>query len=264
MNPRKYSLKRYRKFILPLIALAAVAEGAAIVCGATFDKLFTGLVNGFSFLGHMFPPDWTAFSEMIVPALQSILLAFLGTIFGTILSVFFAMLAASNISHKWVRNTVRFLIGFERSVPEIVILLLFIAAYGLGPMAGIVALSLGCIGMIGKLLADTIEELDSVMMESIESVGANKWQIINFGVLPQIMPSLISFTLFRFEINIRLSVLLGAVGAGGIGYELEYSFNMLQYHRAMTAVIIIMVMVFGIERLTATIREKIAGEGALR
>jgi phosphonate transport system permease protein len=188
----------------------------------------------------------------------------LGTIFGTILSVFFAMLAASNISHKWVRNTVRFLIGFERSVPEIVILLLFIAAYGLGPMAGIVALSLGCIGMIGKLLADTIEELDSVMMESIESVGANKWQIINFGVLPQIMPSLISFTLFRFEINIRLSVLLGAVGAGGIGYELEYSFNMLQYHRAMTAVIIIMVMVLGIERLTATIRERIAVEGALR
>jgi phosphonate transport system permease protein len=264
MIAQKYSLKRYRKFILPLIVLAVVAEGAAIVCGATFDKLFTGLTKGFSFLGFMFPPDWSAFSEMIVPALQSILIAFLGTIFGSILSVFFAMLAASNISYNWVRNIVRLLIGFERSIPEIVILLLFIAAYGLGPMAGIVALSLGCIGMIGKLLADTIEELDTTMIESIESVGANKLQIINFGVLPQVMPSLISYTLFRFEINIRLSVLLGAVGAGGIGYELDYSFNMLEYHRALTAVIVIMVMVFGTERLSSWLRKNIVTEGALK
>jgi phosphonate transport system permease protein len=139
-----------------------------------------------------------------------------------------------------------------------------IAAFGLGPMPGIVALSLGCIGMLGKLLADTIEELDPVMMESMESVGANKMQIIVFGVLPQIMPNLISYSLFRLEINIRLSVLLGAVGAGGIGYELDYSFNMLQYHRAFTALLVIVVMVFGTERLSYLLRKNIKMEGALK
>jgi phosphonate transport system permease protein len=261
---RKYSFKRYRKLIIPVIVLLLITEGAAIVCGATFDKLFDGLFKGFAFLGFMFPPDWSAFSEMIMPAVQSILIAFLGTVFGCILSVFFALMAASNLSYKWVRNTVRFLIGFERSIPEIVILLLLIAAFGLGPMSGILALALGCVGMIGKLLADSVEELDNTMIESMQSVGANKLQVINFGVMPMIMPNLVSYTLFRFEINIRLSVLLGAVGAGGIGYELDYAFSMLQYHRALTAVIVIMVMVFGTEQLSSALRKKFAGEGVLR
>lgn len=249
---------------MPLIILIAVAEGAAIVCGATFGKLETGLFNGISFLGNMFPPDWSAFSEMIQPAFQSIVIAFLGTVFGTILSVVFALLAASNLSHPWVRHTTRFLIGMERSIPEIVILLLLIAAFGLGAMPGIIALALGCIGMLGKLLADTIEEIDPIMMESMESLGANKLQIIVFGVMPQIMPNLISYTLFRFEINIRLSVILGAVGAGGVGYELDYSFGMLQYHRAFTALLVIIIMIFGTERLSYMLRNKIKMEGALK
>jgi phosphonate transport system permease protein len=259
-----FSFKRYRKWIVPFVLFAAVTEGAAIVCGATFGKLADGLVKGAAFFCFMFPPDWAAFSEMLQPAFQSIMIAFLGTVFGTLLSIVFAMLASSNLAPVWLRNTSRFLIGLERSIPEIVILLLMIAAFGLGPMPGIVALSLGCIGMLGKLLADTIEELDPVMMESMESVGANKMQIIVFGVLPQIMPNLISYSLFRLEINIRLSVLLGAVGAGGIGYELDYSFNMLQYHRAFTALLVIVVMVFGTERLSYLLRKNIKMEGALK
>src|SRR5580692_11235012 len=104
MQPGKYNLKRYRKWILPLIALAIVTEGAAIVCGATFEKLWDGLFKGVSFLGFMFPPDWPAFGEMVQPAFQSIIIAFLGTVFGTILSVFFALFAAANITNIWVRN----------------------------------------------------------------------------------------------------------------------------------------------------------------
>jgi phosphonate transport system permease protein len=264
MKWREFRFKRYRKWILPLIILAAVTEGAAIICGATFGKLEEGLFKGVAFLGFMFPPDWSAFAEMVQPAFQSIVIAFLGTVFGTILSVVFALLAAANISNPWVRNITRFFIGLERSIPEIVILLLLIAAFGLGSMPGIIALSLGCIGMLGKLLADTIEELDPIMMESMESVGANKMQIIVFGVLPQIMPNLISYALFRFEINIRLSVILGAVGAGGVGYELDYSFGMLQYHRAFTALLVIIVMIFGTERLSYILRGKIKMEGALK
>ena len=264
MNLGDFSFKRYRKWIIPVVLLAVVTEGAAIVCGATMEKLETGLSKGGAFFAFMYPPDWAAFSEMLQPAFQSIMIAFLGTVFGALLSVVFAMLASTNLSPGWVRNTARFLIGLERSIPEIVILLLLIAAFGLGPMAGIIALSLGCIGMLGKLLADTIEDIDPVMMESMESVGANKMQVIVFGVLPQIMPNLISYTLFRFEISIRLSVLLGAVGAGGIGYELDYSFNMLQYLRSFTALLVIIIMVFGTERLSYVLRKSIKKEEALK
>jgi phosphonate transport system permease protein len=261
---KTYSLKRYRKYIIPLIALIVVAEGAAILCGATFSDLWQGIAKGIAFFGFMWPPKWEAFPEMLEPAFQSIVIAFLGTVFGTILSVIFAMLAASNISYSWVRNITRFLIGLERSVPEIVILLLLIAAFGMGAMPGIVVLALGCIGMLGKLLADVIEDIDHKMIESMESVGANKLQIITFGVMPQIMPNLISYALFRFEINIRLSVILGAVGAGGIGYELDYSFQMLEYHRAFTALLVIMAMIFGTEQLSNVLRKKFRVEEVLK
>ena len=246
-----------------MIILLAVTEATAIVCGATFGKLSDGIFNGLAFLGNMYPPDWSAFPEMLEPALQSIIIAFLGTVFGTIISVVFALLAANNLANPWVRNITRVFIAIERSIPEIIILILLVAAFGLGAMPGVVALSIGCIGMLGKLLADIIEEIDPLMIEAIESVGGNKIQVIIFGVLPQIVPNLISYALFRFEINIRLSVLLGAVGAGGVGYELEYSFGMLQYHRAFTAVIIIIAMVFGTERLSYFLRKKVKTEGAL-
>ncbi|AYL94477.1 phosphonate ABC transporter, permease protein PhnE [Mucilaginibacter celer] len=259
-----YSFKRYRKFVLPLISLIIVTAGASFVCDATLFKLRTGILKGLAFLRFMAPPDWTAFKDMLEPALQSMLLALLGTVFGTILSVIFAMLAASNISNKWVRNTARVLIALERSVPEIIILLLLIAAFGLGATPGIISLSLGCIGMLGKLLADIIEEIDPVLIESMESLGANKMQIIWFGVIPQIIPNLISYALFRLEINIRLSVIMGAIGAGGIGYELDYSFSMLQYHRAFTAMIVVIVMIFGTERLSYLLRKKFKVEGALQ
>jgi phosphonate transport system permease protein len=264
MQNRKYSFRRYKKFILPLIILLAVTEGAALVCGATFGELYEGLFKGCAFLGNMFPPDWSAFSEMINPVIQSITIAFLGTVFGALMSIVFALLAAANLSNPWVRNITRFFIGLERSIPEIVILILLVSAFGLGALPGVIALSLGCIGMLGKLLADTIEEIDPLMIEAIQSVGGNKLQVIFFGVLPQIIPTFISYTLFRFEINIRLSVLLGAVGAGGVGYELDYSFGMLQYHRAFTALIIVIVMVFGTERMSYYLRKRMKLEGALK
>jgi phosphonate transport system permease protein len=264
MKLSDFSFKRYHKYVIPALVLIGVVEGASIVCGASLDKLKEGMAQSSSFIVHMFPPDWMAFSEMLKPAVESIVVAFLGTVFGTIISLVMALLAASNMSARWVRNTTRFLIALERSLPELVILLLLVAAYGLGTMPAIMTLAIGAIGMMGKLLADTIEEIDSITIESMQSVGANKIQIIVFGVLPQIMPGIISFALFRFEVNLRLSVILGAVGAGGIGYELDYAFNTLEYHRAFTALLVILVMVFSTERLSYLLRGKIKVAGVLK
>jgi phosphonate transport system permease protein len=232
-----FSIKRYRKWIIPTVVLFGLIQITSWACDASIYRLQHGLWEGIKFVAIMFPPDWDAFPEMLEPALQSIILAFLATVLGSILALVFGLMAASNISHPIIRNISRFIIGVERSLPEIIILLIIIAAYGLGMFPAIIALTLGCIGMIGKLLADAIEEIDHAMIESIQSVGANKLQVIWFGVLPQVLPNLISYALFRLEINVRLSVILGAVGAGGIGYELNYSFGLLQFHRALRAVV---------------------------
>ena len=243
--------------------LLLVTVLACLDCGVSISQLWEGMVKGFSFLAYMFPPDWSAFGEMLQPVLESIVIAVLGTSFGTFLSLIFAVFAASNLTHPWIRQITRFLIGFERSIPEIIILLILVAAFGLGAMPAIIALTLGCIGMLGKLLADTIEEIDSVMLDSMTSVGANKLQVVFYGILPQILPNLVTYALFRLEINIRLSVILGAVGAGGIGYELEYAFNMLNYHRAMTAFLLILLMVLGTEQVSNLVKKRIKGREVL-
>ena len=118
--------------------------------------------------------------------------------------------------------------------------------------------------MLGKLFADAIEEIDIKSLESIDAVGANKIQLIIFGVIPQIIPSIVANGIFRFEINIRLSIVLGAVGAGGIGYELYHSFALLEYDRALTALIVVLSIVFLTERLSEHLRKQIKTSGSLK
>jgi phosphonate transport system permease protein len=259
-----YSLKRYRKWVLPVIALAIAVEGAALVCGANIRGLNSGLIRGFVFLGQMFPPDWSAFPELLGPAFDTIIIAILGTFFGTIISLGFGLAAASNVAPRWLRRLTRGMIRIERAIPEIVILLFLVAAFGLGPFGGVISLTIGCIGMLGKLFADAIEEIDPVSIEAIEALGASKFQVIYYGVLQPVIPAIISFALFRFELNIRLSVILGAVGAGGIGLELYRAFSLLDYNRGCSALIITLALVFITERLSEYLRSKVRLEGALR
>ena len=250
--------------MLPILATAIAVEGAALVCGANIRGLNSGLINGFAFLGHMFPPDWSAFPELVKPAVDTIIIAVLGTFFGTLISLVFGLAAASNVAPRWLRNLTRGVIRIERALPEIIILLFLVAAFGLGPFGGVISLTIGCIGMLGKLFADAIEEIDPVSIEAIEALGASKIQVIWYGVLQPVIPSIISFALFRFELNIRLSVVLGAVGAGGIGLELYRAFSLLDYNRGLSALIITLALVFITERLSEFLRNKVKLAGVLQ
>jgi phosphonate transport system permease protein len=243
-------------FIICLIIVASYF--AMVICEFQFNGLQKGLLNSFTFVQQMFPPSLSDFKDLLTPALETIALAILGTFLGSILSFIIALFAASNLSNKWVKNIVRSLISIERSVPELFILLILIAAYGLGALSAVLALMLGCVGMLGKLFADAIEETPNSVIESLQAGGANKVQIIYFGILPDLFPKLLSYSLFRLEINIRLSVLLGAIGAGGIGYELDYSFSMLQFHKALSCLIVILMLVIVIEQVSIYIRKKLA------
>ena len=228
------------------------------ICGFQLNALNKGLLDSIFFIKQMFPPNWDDFKDLWNPALETIALAILGTFLGSILSFIIAIFAASNLSNKWVKQLVRSLISIERSIPELFILLILIAAYGLGALSAVLALMIGCIGMLAKLFADTIEETPVAVIESLQAAGANKLQIIYFGIIPDIFPKLLSYSLFRFEINIRLSVMLGAIGAGGIGYELDYSFSMLQFHRALSCLIVVLVLIVIIEQISMFIRKKLA------
>lgn len=251
--------KRFKKRLIQFVSVilfSIITYASAISCGFNLQSLRNGIVDGSLFFINFFPPDWSVFGEMLMAAIQSIVIAFLGTMIGLFFSIIIAFLAASNISNKWIRNSARFIIGIERSIPEILLLLILVSAYGLGVLSGVFALALGCVGMLGKLLADSIEEIDSVTLEAIQSVGANKFQVIWFGIIPLLKYRILNYTLFRFEWNIRLSVILGAIGAGGIGYELDFAFNMLQYHRAGAAFVVIVLMVLVIEQLSEFIRHQ--------
>ena len=257
MTWAEFSLHRYRRHIRGAAVLAGLIAFAAWRCEVSLSDLVKGIAKGASMLGLFLPPDWSAFPQMIVPALQTVLRAAVATPIGAVLSIAFGLAGARNIAPRWMRLPVRSLIALERGIPEIVMSLILVAAFGIGPLAGVVALAIGSIGMLGKLLADAIEEIDPRTVDSVACVGATQAQVIRYAVLPQVMPSLVANSMFRFEVNIRASLLLGAIGAGGIGYELTVAMSQFDYNRATVAVLVSLVLVFTAERCSDALRSKL-------
>jgi phosphonate transport system permease protein len=256
-----FSLDRYRKHaragavLLAAILIAAWRSEVNLGDLAKASSRTAGLVALF------FPPDWESFPRMIGPAFITVLVAAVATPIGTLCALAVGVASARNMSPPWLRLITRSLIALERGIPEIMLVLILVAAFGIGPFTGIVGLTIGSIGMLGKLVGDAIEEIDTATVESVACVGATRGQLIRYAVLPQVMPSLLTNSMFRFEVNIRASVLLGAIGSGGIGYELMMSMNQLEYHKTTVAVIVSLLLVFLAERLSDVIRSRML-EGA--
>lgn len=201
---------------------------------------------------------------MIKPLGVTAVMALIATIMGMCLSLPCALAASTNIAPPVVRQVMRAFIALERGLPEIVQMLLLIAIFGLGAVPGLVALSFSSIGMLAKLLADAIEEIEPHMLEAVEGTGATRSQVIRYAVIPQILPSLLANGLFRFEVNVREGVILGAVGAGGIGYVMMTSMNSMEYQKACLAMLLTLVLVFFSERISDFFRARIMGGAASR
>ena len=144
-----------------------------------------------------------------------------------------------------------------RGINEYIFALIFVAAVGLGPFAGVLALAIHGAGMLGKFFAEAIEEVDAGPVEAIRATGARPLQVVAFGVLPQAWPSWIAATLYRFEVNLRAATILGIVGAGGIGFELVSSLKLFQYQDTATCVLTILVMVMVTDWLSSMLRAKV-------
>ena len=244
-------------------AVGATIWWAAVQCRVSLPELVAGAAKMVEVVGYFFPPDIRAFPALIHPAFETILLAAIATPFGVALSLMFGLAAAKNVAPAWLRGPARAVIAVERALPELITLLLLVAALGVGTFPGVLALAIGSIGMLGRLFADAIEEIDARVLESVESVGATRWQVIRHAVLPEVLPALLGSALYRFDVNIRASVILGAAGAGGMGEELFRSISLLEYERASMAIIMTLALVFGAERLSDFVRRRILDGGRL-
>ncbi|QRI79242.1 MULTISPECIES: phosphonate ABC transporter, permease protein PhnE [Rhodococcus] len=227
--------------------------------GAEFDfaELSDGAVNMGEFLSRLFPPDFSKFGTIVELLVETLQMAIVGTVLGGILSLLVAFAAASNIAPKWLYYTARWTMNIIRSVPDLVFALMFVSAVGLGPFAGILAMTLGSIGSIGKIYAEAMEAVDRGPVVAMEAVGACQRQVIIYGTLPQAAPNLVSYTLLLFEGNVRGATILGLVGAGGIGLELTTAMKMYDYGHLSAIIVCIIVLVTVIDQASALIRRRI-------
>jgi len=235
---------------------------AASLCDLSPKILEQGLGKAPQFAQEFFPPLWTAAEEMVEPLLSTVALAMAASLLGTLFAFPVGLAAAANIVPLGLRLPVRILLGAERALPEVLQLLFFVVALGLGPFAGMCALAFSSIGMLGKLAGDAIEDADDNVLESLRATGASFSQVIRYGLLPQVLPALAANALFRFDVNVRSSVVLGAIGAGGIGAEIARSMGMLQYDRATMAVLGSLILIYSAETLSGQLRRRLLqGEG---
>ncbi len=244
-------LGRGALFLLLLVFLASWQAEVSL------DTLFRDLPQGASELKAFFPPDFSILGELLAPALVTVLLALVPLPIAVALAVPLAFLGAKNLVPRPVRVIARSYITLQRNLPEIVMVLLLVRAFGLGPFPGIAAIVLGSVGMLSKLLADAIEEIDPRRLEALICTGAGTGRVIRYAVIPELMPTLIANVLFRFEINMRQAGLLGAVGAGGLGYELSYALNLLEYERVTMTVLVLLALIATAEALSDRLRRRL-------
>jgi phosphonate transport system permease protein len=207
---------------------------------------------------RMFPPDWGFFEKMLDPLIETIHIATLGTAFTFIIAFPIAFLSARNTTFNnltWFIG--RFILVTSRSVNTVVWGLLFVAMFGPGPVAGIWAIAARSIGFMGKLIAEAIEEVDEGTVEAIEATGASRLQVLWIGVLPQVLPVIWGTSVYRWDINIRESTVLGFVGAGGIGIMLYASINQFAWREVGIMLISIFVVVVVSEFISAVVRKRI-------
>lgn len=253
---RAFRMPRTRFLIgLPVAALLLIwsFNGAQF----NFVKLGEGAVNMGEFLSRLFPPDFSKLGTILALLLETFQMAVVGTVLGAVLSLFVAVCAASNIAPKWLYYPTRWVMNIIRSVPDLVFALMFVSAVGLGPFAGILAMTLGSIGSIGKIFAEAMEQVDRGPVVAMQAVGASKRQVVQYGVLPQAAPLLTSYSLLLFEGNVRGATILGLVGAGGIGLELTTAMRMYDYGHLSAIIICIIVLVTAIDQGSALIRRRI-------
>src|SRR5699024_1660277 len=231
-----------------MLGLLGMGVWSFIGLGIGPQALITGFENATDFVSRMFPLDFPPVSELVSLTLETLAIVTVATALAVVLSLPVALFAATNTTRgRWTGGAARTFIVVMRAIPDLVLAIIFFRLFGLGAVPGILALGLHSIGMIGKLYADAIEELDRGPVEALRAAGASRWQQIWSGIIPPLMPQIIATALHRFDINLRTSVLLGYVGVGGIGLAMAEALNTMNYQRGMALAFVVLVLCIVLE-----------------
>ena len=247
------------KLYFSIITLISILTFIVIDLEINFIELFSDSSKYFGdILNRMLPPDFSNLKNLIYSMLETIEIAFLGTFIAIALSIPVGLFSARNLAPNYtVFLVARTITIFFRAIPEFIIAMILVIAIGFGAMPGVLALGIHTMGFLAKFYAEDIEHINKGPIEALKASGASKGQIISFAVIPQIIPSFIANNLYIFDRNIRMATMLGIVGAGGIGYELQSSFRMFEYQKVSAIIIIIFITIFIIDHLSSFIRSKI-------
>ena len=271
MNPENYYILpslRYKKKVTVFSLVSVVVVGTCIYMGFDPTMLFTEFHYVVDLTQRMAPPHFELFwtnKTIFFSVLETISMAFLGSVFGGVLAILLAFLSAVNTMPL---KAVRVLIGFSlmmlRVIPALLVILVFVVAVGLGAFAGMLTLVVGTIGTFGQLFTGIIENTESAPAEAITAVGASRMQVIRYVILPQVLPSFITNFFYSFDFNLRAAIGLGIFGGGGVGFELFMAMRILHYQDALALMCLIVLLIVLSERLSNFLRDKILSVGILK
>lgn len=256
LTQRLQAHRRQRRIQAGIFLVLVVGLFVMALPGADIDlsKFAASVPRMSDFLGRMVPPDTSVMQTVVTSTLETLQIAFVGTFLSAVLSFPLALLAATNLSPPWLAQPLRWVLGAIRSIPLILLALFFVSTVGLGPFPGVLAITVHSLGMLAKFYAEAFENAEPGMLEALDSAGASLLQRLRFGVFPQVAPDLIRDTLFRFELNFRESLILGLVGAGGIGFYIQLYIRSFQYERVATLTITLLVIVVAVELISTRLR----------
>jgi phosphonate transport system permease protein len=243
---------RWSLYLGGLVYLAAALSTIEV----NWERTGEGLSQGARFLEGFLVPDFTTRARDIWRGMEeSLTMTVTSTVVGCLLSIPIGLGAARNIAPLPVYAVCRAIIALSRAFQEVIIAILFVAMFGFGPFAGFLTLSFATIGFMAKLLAEDIEDINEAQAEAIRATGANWWQVINYGIQPQVLPRLIGLSLYRLDINFRESAVIGIVGAGGIGATLNTAMQRYDYDTAGAILIMIILIVLAAEYASSHLRK---------
>lgn len=259
-EPLAVRLRRYALFA----AFAALFGWCLYDFGFSPERIIAGLGRLGRVLSFMFPPhiwtEWEAFSDILQGLGETLSMAFLGTVLGALVAFPLSFLGAKNINRLPIlRFGVRRGFDIIRAFETLILALVFIRAFGLGPLPGVLAIAVSEIGVLAKLYAEAIENISKKPVEGVVASGGSRMQAVRFAVMPQVMPVLLSITLYNFESNVRSGTILGIVGAGGIGFLLSDRIGAYRWDEAWSIIFLIIAMVYVIDALSASIRTRFIG-----
>ncbi|MCT7949555.1 phosphonate ABC transporter, permease protein PhnE [Ancylothrix sp. C2] len=221
------------------------------------DLLRDSWPNIIDFLVRLWPPNWEILDVAVKALIETVQMSIWGTTIGAIISLPIAICSAHNLAPKWLQWIANFLQNAVRSVPSIVLGLIFVAATGLGAPAGTLAVGIYTVGYLGKFYQEAIEAVEPRSLEALRVSGASWLQVAQYGILPQVVPLSLGYTLYMFEYNIRAASVLGVVGAGGIGFELVNYIRAFEYNKATTMMLVLLVVVTVIDGVSSKLRQRL-------